>query len=104
MKNIENIRHSLAHILAYAVKELYPETKFGIGPIIENGFYYDFQLPKTISDEQLLKIEKTMRDIIRKNLDFIGEKITPEEAKNFFADQPFKLDLIAEFSREEREL
>jgi threonyl-tRNA synthetase len=49
MKKIEKIRHSLAHILAYAVQELYPGTKFGIGPAIENGFYYDFDLPKKIS-------------------------------------------------------
>ncbi len=59
---IELIRHSLAHILAYAVRELYPKAKFGIGPVIENGFYYDFDLPEKISDEDLPKIEKKMKN------------------------------------------
>ena len=57
---IETIRHSLAHILAYAVQELYPGTKFGIGPAIENGFYYDFDLPRTLTPEDLPKIEAKM--------------------------------------------
>ena len=57
---IETIRHSLAHILAAAIQELYPETKFGIGPAIENGFYYDFEFKNSISLDNLLKIEKKM--------------------------------------------
>ena len=72
--NIETIRHSLAHILAYAVQELYPETKFGIGPAIENGFYYDFDLPKNITPKDLPKIEEKMREIIKKNIDFKKNK------------------------------
>src|SRR3989344_407041 len=87
--NIENIRHSLAHILAYAVKELYPDVKLGIGPAIENNFP---------------KIEKRMREIISRDLGFKGKKITPKEAKILFKSQPFKLDLVKEFSKEKKEL
>jgi threonyl-tRNA synthetase len=96
MAKIETIRHSLAHILAYAVQELYPGTKFGIGPAIENGFYYDFDLPKGISDEDLLKIEEKMKEIIRKNIKFVKKYITIEKAKEIFKDQPYKLELIKE--------
>ncbi|MEA3452997.1 MAG: threonine--tRNA ligase, partial [Patescibacteria group bacterium] len=62
---IETLRHSLAHILACAIQELYPGTKFGIGPDIENGFYYDFDLPSPISEKDLSKIEKRMRQFIK---------------------------------------
>jgi len=93
---IETIRHSLAHIMAYAVQELYPETKFGIGPAIENGFYYDFELPKEISNEDLPEIEKKIRELIRKNLKFEKKLIFIEEAKEIFKNQPYKLDLIEE--------
>jgi len=65
---IEVIRHSLSHIMAHAVGELFPGTKFGIGPAIENGFYYDFDLPKSLSEKNLPKIEKKMREIIKKNI------------------------------------
>jgi len=67
MKKIEKIRHSLAHILAYAVQELYPGTKFGIGPAIENGFYYDFDLPRPLTQDDLPNIEQKMKELIKKN-------------------------------------
>ena len=78
MIKIETIRHSLAHILAAAVQELYPEVKFGIGPSIEDGFYYDFDLSAatsgeggfSLSPDDLPKIEKKMKELIRKDLKF----------------------------------
>ncbi len=99
MVKIETIRHSLAHILAYAVQELYPGTKFGIGPAIENGFYYDFDLPKSLTLKDLPRIEKKMREIIKKDLPFKKEIISKEKAKKIFRDQPYKLELIKEIER-----
>jgi len=95
-KKIEIIRHSLAHIMADAVRKLYPGTKFGIGPAIENGFYYDFDLPKKISPENLPKIEKKMRKLIKKDLKFEKKVISKKEAKKIFKGQPYKLELIEE--------
>ncbi len=90
---MEKIRHSLAHILALAVKNLYPKAKLGIGPAIENGFYYDFDNLK-ISDSDLKKIEKEMKKIIASDIKFKRKKITKPEAKKLFKDQPYKLELI----------
>jgi threonyl-tRNA synthetase len=93
MTNIETVRHSLAHILALAVQELYPRTKFGIGPCIENGFYYDFELPYPLSSEDLPKIEKKMREMLKQNIKFERRKISKAEAKKLFKNQPYKLEL-----------
>jgi threonyl-tRNA synthetase len=114
-KKLEIIRHSIAHILAYAVQELYPGTKFGIGPAIENGFYYDFDFTevtakqtrnekretdaKRISEEDLPKIEKKMRELIKKNIKFEKIIVSKEEAKKIFKDQPYKLELIEEMGQ-----
>ena len=102
--NINNIRHSLAHIMAAAVKELYPGVKFGVGPAIENGFYYDFALPsevplvsgtkKGLSLADLPKIEKKMKELIKKDLKFVKKEISKKEAKKIFKDQLYKLELI----------
>jgi len=100
-KKIEKIRHSLAHILALAVSSLYPKTKFGIGPPIENGFYYDFDLPKKITPEDLGKIEEKMKELIKKDILFEKRKLTKKEAKRIFKDQPYKLELINELDEEE---
>jgi threonyl-tRNA synthetase len=105
MAKIEKIRHSLAHILAYAVQELYPGTKFGIGPAIENGFYYDFDFANLhefsreytrISESDLPKIEKKMRELLNRNIVFKKKFVEKEEAKKIFKDQPYKLELIEE--------
>lgn len=93
--NINTIRHSLAHILAAAIKELYSGVKFGIGPAIENGFYYDFDNLK-ISDTELPKIEKKMKELIKKDLKFVKKEITKKEAEKIFKVQPYKLELIKE--------
>jgi threonyl-tRNA synthetase len=88
------IRHSAAHVMAQAVLEFYPETKYTIGPPVENGFYYDFDLPKPIMLEDLEKIEKRMRQIIAGNHAFNKKVVSAEEARQVFKDQPFKLELI----------
>src|SRR5882724_4998219 len=86
---IENIRHSLAHLLAAAVLKKFPKAKLGVGPVIENGFYYDFLLPHSLTPEDLKEFEKTMRELIHAKLDFTGKKITPVEAKKLFERQKF---------------
>ncbi|MEK9130257.1 MAG: threonine--tRNA ligase [Patescibacteria group bacterium] len=95
---IETKRHSLAHIMATAIKYIYPNVKFGIGPAIENGFYYDFDLSdcekKSFDPQDLLKIEKQIRKIIQQNLKFEKKEITMQEAKKIFIDQPYKLELL----------
>jgi threonyl-tRNA synthetase len=104
MKDISAIRHSLAHLLAAAVLEKFPDTKLGIGPVIENGFYYDFRFTEAPSDEILPELEKLMRGYIEQHLPFSGREMTPVVAKKQFAEQPFKLDLIKEFSADEKKL
>jgi threonyl-tRNA synthetase len=95
---IETIRHSLSHILAYAVQELYPGTKFGIGPAIENGFYYDFDLKKKLGPEGLPKIEKKMKQLIKKNISLKKEIVSKKEAKKIFKNRNYKLELIEEMT------
>ncbi len=96
--NPEHLRHSLAHLLAAAVLELYPDTKRAIGPAIENGFYYDLELSKPISDEDLLKIEQKMREILKTWTTFSHREVSADEARKIFKDNPYKLELIDEFS------
>jgi len=102
--SIDHVRHSLAHLLAAAVLEKFPGAKLGIGPTIENGFYYDFLLPQPATPEDLKDLEKAMRKLVNKKLPFTGEKVSAAEAKKLFADQPFKLELIDEFSKEDKQL
>lgn len=94
--NIDLLRHSLAHILATAVLEMFPEAKFGVGPNIENGFYYDFDLPRTLIPEDLPILEEKMRKIINKNLPFERQEITHEEAVKHFnkANQNYKVEIL----------
>ena len=93
---IETIRHSLAHIMAVAVQELYPKTKFGIGPAIENGFYYDFDLPKSLSPEDLPKIEKKMKELIKQGIKFKKKLISKKQAEHLLKKQPYKLELLGQ--------
>jgi len=93
---LETLRHSLSHILACAIQELYPETKFGIGPAIEQGFYYDFDLQSPISPDDLSKIEKKMKEIIKKDLKFEKQEISKIQAIKLFKNQPYKIKLIEE--------
>jgi threonyl-tRNA synthetase len=100
-KKIESIRHSLSHIMALAIKQLYPETKFGIGPSIENGFYYDFELKEPISTDDLPKIEKKMKEILKKDIAFEKKVIPKKEAEDLFKDQPYKLEIIKNLEEDE---
>ncbi len=97
---IENIRHSLSHLLATAVLKKFPDAKLGIGPIIENGFYYDFLLPRSLAPEDLKDFEKEIKKLISQKLPFTSKKITADEAKKIFKGQPFKLELINEYAKE----
>src|SRR3989344_8664214 len=102
--NIDAIRHSLAHLLAAAVLEKLPKTKLGIGPVIENGFYYDFKFEKDPGADILPELEKTMRRMANQHLPFSGKKVTAAEAKKLFKDQPFKVDLINEYAKDGKTL
>jgi threonyl-tRNA synthetase len=95
-KQLERMRHSAAHIMAEAVQYLFPGAKFGIGPTIENGFYYDFELSRPLTPEDLPVIENKMREIISQNVPFITEEMSKNEAHKLFATQPYKLELINE--------
>jgi len=92
--DIERMRHSFAHVMAEAVQHLYSGVKFGIGPAIQDGFYYDFLFPQPVTDEDLRAIEKEMRRIIAQNQTFVREEVSKEQARELFRDQPFKLELI----------
>ena len=93
-EKISMIRHSMAHVMAQAVLELYPGTKIAIGPAIENGFYYDFDLPKPITDADFEAISEKMKEIIKTGVPFERKEVSREEAKELFKDQPYKLELI----------
>jgi len=90
------MRHSAAHVMAEAVLALFPEAKFGIGPAIEDGFYYDFDLPRPLTPEDLPVIEAKMREIVEADLPFTHREITKAEARKLFAGQPYKLELLEE--------
>jgi threonyl-tRNA synthetase len=91
---LEIIRHSASHIMAAAVQSLFPDVKFGIGPAIEDGFYYDFKLPRTLTPEDLPVVEKKMQEIIKEGFSFQRENISKDEARILFRDQPYKIELI----------
>ncbi len=93
---LERMRHSASHIMAESVQYLFPGVKFGIGPAIDDGFYYDFDLPRTLLPKDLLTIESKMKEIISSNLPFIKKDVDKEEAKILFSGQPYKLELIEE--------
>lgn len=101
VEKIENIRHSLSHLLAMAVLEKFPKAKLGIGPIIENGFYYDFE-DISLSPEDLPKMEKRMRELIKQNLEFRIQNLEFKEAKNLFKNQSYKLELIKELQKDKK--
>ena len=94
---IELIRHSLAHVMAAAVKKLHPDVKFAGGPAIENGFYYDFDTDYRFSEEDFEKIEREMRELIKSNGRFEQRIVDLDEAKQIFADQPYKMEWLNEY-------
>jgi len=99
-ERLVRMRHSAAHIMAEAVLKLFPDAKLGIGPPIDTGFYYDFELPRPLTPEDLPKIEALMQHRIASNVPFIREEISKEEARRLFAHQPYKLELIEEIEGE----
>ena len=97
-EKLETMRHSASHVLAEAVLSLFPDAKLGIGPAIEDGFYYDFGLPRSLTPEDLPVLEAKMAEIIKADEPFVRTEVSKEEAKNMFASQPYKLELIEELT------
>ncbi|MFC2948617.1 threonine--tRNA ligase [Virgibacillus sediminis] len=93
-EGIEIMRHSTAHLMAQAIKRLYGEVNFGVGPVIEEGFYYDLDMEKKIIPEDLPRIEKEMKRIVDESLEINREEVTRDEAKEMFKEDPLKLELI----------
>ncbi len=103
-ENLQNLRHTSAHLLAAAVQKLYPDTKRAIGPAIENGFYYDFEFSKPLHEEDLPKIEEEMKKILKTWSSTSHEEISLQEAKKRFAHEPYKIELIEELAKEGKKL
>ena len=99
-EGLEIFRHSTAHVLAMAVKKLFPNVKLTIGPTVEEGFYYDFDKKEAFHPEDLEKIEKEMESIVKQNTKFERIELTKEEAKKVFKDNPYKLELIEEYGKD----
>lgn len=91
---LEVLRHSTAHLMAQALKRIYGDVKFGVGPVIEGGFYYDFDMDEKVSSDDFENIEKTMKQIVNENYKIERKVVSREEAKDFFKDDPYKLELI----------
>ena len=91
---LEVLRHSTAHLMAQALKRIYGDVKFGVGPVIKGGFYYDFDMDEKVSSDDFEKIEKTMKQIVNENYKIERKVVSREEAKDFFKDDPYKLELI----------
>jgi threonyl-tRNA synthetase len=91
---LEAMRHSASHIMAQAVLSCFPDARLGIGPAIENGFYYDFELPRALTPEDLPVITDIMKSIIDQDLPFVREEISRDEALKVMAGQPYKLELL----------
>ena len=101
MADLHTLRHSAAHVMAEAVLQMFPEAKFAIGPSIDDGFYYDFDLSRPLTDEDLPKLEKAMKKIIKSNQKFDRAELSRQEALDKFADQPYKVELIEELPEDE---
>lgn len=98
---LEQVRHSTAHLLAHALTELYPGTLFTVGPATETGFFYDFQPRTNLSEDDLPKIEEKMREIVKRNVPIVQKSIAKAEARKLFKDNPFKLELIDQIEENE---
>ena len=102
-EGLEIIRHSFAHLLGHAVKQLYPDAKMAIGPVIEDGFYYDISYKDTFTPIDLEKIEKRIKELINKDYDVDVEVVSPEKATQVFSErgETFKLDIIKNIPKDE---
>ena len=96
----ETYWHSSSHLMAHAVKELYPEAKFGVGPAIDGGFYYDIDIDTHLTEEDLPKIEKKMKFLIDRNDPFVRNEVSKKDALQFFNDDEYKTELIDAFDNE----
>ena len=96
VEGLNILRHSTSHLLAHAIKRLYPDAKFAIGPYIEEGFYYDIDFPTPITDADFASIEKEMKKISKENLKIVKKEVSKEEALELFKDNPYKIELIKE--------
>lgn len=103
-EKLHNTRHTFAHLLAMAAIEFDPEVKLGIGPVTDNGFYYDFAFSKTPTPDDLKDFEKSMRKFINQKLPMTGREITKAEGEKLFAGQPFKLELLEQYAKEDKTL
>ncbi len=102
-EQLYKLRHSTAHVMAEAVLEMFPDGKLAFGPPIENGFYYDFDLPRPLSTEDLAEIEERMKAIIKGDFPFVHRDISVAEAKRMFAGQPYKIDQIEKLAAGEED-
>ncbi|HCZ7214485.1 TPA: threonine--tRNA ligase [Staphylococcus aureus] len=93
-ESLEVLRHSTAHLMAHAIKRLYGNVKFGVGPVIEGGFYYDFDIDQNISSDDFEQIEKTMKQIVNENMKIERKVVSRDEAKELFSNDEYKLELI----------
>ena len=100
VSSLETMRHSASHVMAEAVQSIFPDAKFGIGPSTDDGFYYDFELPRSLTPDDLGVIEKKMKESIKAKSAFIREEISKEEALKLFESQPYKIELINELEDE----
>ena len=102
VSDIEKKRHSAAHILAMAIRDIHPDAKFGIGPAIDDGFYYDVKTEDPITEDELKKIEKKMKKLISQNIDFVKSELSITEARKKFADdgQEYKVEIINDLEAE----
>ena len=91
---LETLRHSASHVMAEAVLRMFPDARFGIGPAIEDGFYYDFELPRSLTPDDLPVIEGIMREIVALDVPFDRKEVSKDEAIRLFTDQPYKLELL----------
>ena len=103
-EGLEILRHSCAHLLGHAIKQLYPQAKMAIGPTIDNGFYYDIDLDVTINDEELAKIEKRMQQLVKTNYQVVKKKVSVDEAIAVFKErnEPYKLEILEGIDKEDR--
>ncbi len=100
LSQIDKVRHSLSHIMTMAVLELYPNAGLGVGPVIEHGFYQDYDLPEPLSEEMLPKIEARMKEIIKEKIAFVQSNSSIEEALAFYTNDPYKTELIHDLQKE----
>ncbi|MEI6896509.1 MAG: threonine--tRNA ligase [Psychromonas sp.] len=103
-EGLEVLRHSCAHLLGHAIKQLYPQAKMAIGPTIDNGFYYDIDVDITINDEELAKIEKLMNKLVKTNYSVVKKKVSVEQAKALFKErnEPYKLEILEGIDADDR--